>query len=135
MPADERALRFVEDMANWDWRALTPVGWKERSWQRACRYETGLTPKQLQRLFRLNQSAAVLAGGVPEVVHPISQSEHALEHGFFDQSHCLREYRDLAGALPGRSKTATDRERALQLGANQLVPLMRSVTDLSKTRG
>ncbi len=119
------ARRFARTLALWDGESLPPAGWSERGWQRACRRETGLRPKQLQRLLRLHASVRRWSPepvGTPQ--RPASWAGHALESDFFDQSHWLRECRDLAGVAPARElgQGRAHRLDALRLGAATLAP-------------
>ncbi len=119
------ARRFARSLVVWDGKSLQPAGWSERGWQRACRRETGLRPKQLQRLLRLHASVRRWS---PEPLgalrRPASWAAHAVESDFFDQSHWLRECRTLAGVAPAREllRGCAPRLDALRLGAAALAP-------------
>jgi hypothetical protein len=111
------ANRFAGALAGWDplegGRVVPPEGWGERSWQRACRDELGVSPKLLARLARLHASVRGQAGAARQ-----AWAEHAIEAGFSDQAHLARDYRLLAGASPLR---AVD-DAAIRLGASALAP-------------
>ena len=69
--------------------------------------------------------------------------DHALNAGYADQSHMLRDYRELAGLTPARTSASGDSARlqALTIGANALLPRLlpgvtpahSAVSDFSKT--
>ena len=137
----EPFLAFLATLQRWDGRCTVPSGWHTRRWQRACHFQLGVTPKLLQRLVRLHQSARVA------LVNPVSQAsvptkawvEHALDAGYSDQSHMLRDYRALAGLSPARASAVGDGEnlQALAIGANSLAPRLLpglvAVSDFSNT--
>ncbi len=67
----------------------------ERQWRRRFRHQAGLAPKLYARIARLNVALDLGRS------HPhLDGSELALRSGYFDQSHLLRETRDLLGATP-----------------------------------
>lgn len=119
------ARRFARALVVWADDGLAPAGWSERAWQRACRRETGLRPKQLQRLLRLHASVRRWS---PEpqgtARRPASWAAHAVESDFFDQSHWLRECRTLAGVAPARELRGGRASRldALRWGAATVAP-------------
>jgi transcriptional regulator GlxA family with amidase domain len=67
--------------------------WTPRQLERRFLIEVGLTPKRLARLVRF-QSALSCLPAAP------SAATAALDCGFFDQPHMLRDFRSLAGAPP-----------------------------------
>lgn len=82
------------------------LGWGRRRLERAFQRDLGIHPKLYARIVRLN---AVLASlGEAERVKAV---DLALEAGYFDQSHLLREFRLLAGRGP-RTGSAADGEMA-----------------------
>ncbi|TWO70568.1 AraC family transcriptional regulator [Caenimonas sedimenti] len=111
------ANRFASALANWGslegGRVVAPEGWGERSWQRACRDELGVSPKLLARLARLHASVRGQAGATRQ-----PWAEHAIDAGFSDQAHLARDYRLLAGTPPMRAVA----HQALRLGASELAP-------------
>lgn len=114
------ALRFAQALPHWSPGAelRPPPGWAERQWQRACQAELGVTPKFLQRLSRLHAS---VRGRLLHGTQPLAQ--HALQAGFFDQAHMAREYRLLAGVVPGECLAAgPGTTSGLVLGASELAP-------------
>lgn len=77
-------------------RALADeTGWSARHLQSRFRVETGLTPKQAARVIRFDRTRHALARS-PSA----SLSVLAAEHGYFDQSHLVREFHALAGCAP-----------------------------------
>lgn len=114
------ATRFARDLAGWAQGGLCgrPEGWSERQWQRACQAELGTTPVLLQRLHRLHAS---VRGRLVHGSEPLAQ--HAVEAGFFDQSHMAREYRLLAGTAPRHGLASGNHTAAaMGLGASELAP-------------
>lgn len=82
--------------------ALSP-----RQLERRFRAEVGLAPKTLARIVRF-QALLSACDAVPEA----GWADLALEHGFADQTHLIREFRDLAGATPaGFGDRATELTR------------------------
>ncbi len=55
----------------------------------------GVSPKRLARILRFRSAYVALARGG-------AQTEVALEAGYSDQAHLLRDFRELAGAPPSR---------------------------------
>lgn len=111
------ANRFASALAGWasleGGRIVAPEGWGERSWQRACRDELGVSPKMLARLARLHASVRGQAGATRQ-----AWAEHAVDAGFSDQAHLARDYRLLAGASPLRAVA----DASVRLGASELAP-------------
>lgn len=71
------------------------AGLSERTFERQFRAHYGLTPQQYVRRLRVRIACHALVHGDL----PIGQI--AMEHGFADQSHFTREFRELLGATPG----------------------------------
>jgi methylphosphotriester-DNA--protein-cysteine methyltransferase len=71
------------------------AGLSERQLERRFRTAVGLGPKGLSRLVRFQEVLRRLGGGegAPLV-------EVALDCGYFDQSHLVHDFRELAGAAP-----------------------------------
>jgi AraC-like DNA-binding protein len=137
------ARLFLDALHHWDGQSPAPEGWHERRWQRACKMQLGVTPKLVQRLVRLHRSARQsLAPGAPH--DPLFRwSDHALDAGYCDQAHLLKDYRELAGVAPRRDASAQggSRLRVLQLGAGDLAPRVvggtevPTLSEISKTGG
>ena len=94
-----RGADRIEDVA----RAL---GWPRRRIERLFARDLGIPPKLFARIVRLN---AVLA----RLDEPRREDmvDLALEAGYFDQPHLLRDFRELAGRSP-RAPRARDGELA-----------------------
>lgn len=71
------------------------LGISERQLRRVVKQETGLGPKRLQRLDRMNR--AVMAA---DRCDRPNWSRIALDHGYCDQSHLIREVREFTGRSP-----------------------------------
>lgn len=72
------------------------VGLSRRRFAEVFEREVGLTPKlyaRLQRFHRVKQHMATLGG-------PASWATFAIECGYFDQSHMLRDFVEFAGMSP-----------------------------------
>jgi len=54
-----------------------------------------LTPKTLARILRFDHARSLLESGAPA-------SDVALDCGYYDQAHLIREFHALAGTTPGR---------------------------------
>ena len=71
------------------------VGWSERQLERRFQSEVGMSPKTLARIVRFQR--------VLQALGPARTPEWALlalECGYADQSHLIREVRDFAGSTP-----------------------------------
>jgi AraC-like DNA-binding protein len=73
------------------------TGWTRRHLERRFHEEVGVPPKTLARVARLN-AAFRLRDAAPDS----GWAELALEAGFADQSHLIRDFAALAGATPVR---------------------------------
>jgi AraC-like DNA-binding protein len=74
--------------------AASRVGLSRRTAERLFRGHVGLTPKRLQRIFRIQ---AALRG----VHRGATFAAAALDAGYYDQPHFLRDFHELAGVSPG----------------------------------
>jgi AraC-like DNA-binding protein len=82
------------------------LGWSRRRMERAFARDLGVRPKVYARIVRLNGVLATLDDDErPRAV------DLALDAGFFDQAHLLRDFRILAGRTP-RSRRESDGEMA-----------------------
>jgi AraC-like DNA-binding protein len=72
------------------------AGVSERQLRRTCIEHSGLAPKQLARILRFRHAIDRLRKGER------AMSELALDCGFYDQSHMIREFRSLASISPAR---------------------------------
>lgn len=66
-----------------------------RQFRRRCREEAGIGPKQLARVLRFRRAAVLLERGRPA-------AGVAVECGYFDQAHLIRDFREFSGRTPGR---------------------------------
>jgi AraC-like DNA-binding protein len=71
------------------------LGLSERQLERRFLQRVGMTPKRYTALHRFERTLALL-GGVS------SLTSAALDAGYYDQSHFIREFRRFAGTTPGR---------------------------------
>jgi len=75
------------------------TGLSVRQLERRFRCAVGLGPKSLARIVRFQEVLRRADGNEPWV-------EVALDCGYYDQAHLLRDFRDLAGAAPSRFREA-----------------------------
>ncbi|HVL85697.1 MAG TPA: helix-turn-helix domain-containing protein [Pseudonocardia sp.] len=68
------------------------VGWSRRHLAGLFRRETGLAPKAAARVIRFERACDALRGPGPP-----SLARVAAEHGYVDQAHLSRDFRDLGG--------------------------------------
>lgn len=92
------------------------AGFSERHLRRVIHAETGTPPKMFHRVERLNR--AILAAD--RSADP-PWARLALEHGYCDQSHFIRE----VGLLTGHSPTALHEQRRAQEGGAHRAPAPR----------
>ncbi len=78
------------------------VGWGRRQLERTFRAAVGVTPKTLSRVIRF-QNLLRLAGRRPRA----SWADLAARCGYADQSHLVREFRELAGVTPASGQAAS----------------------------
>jgi AraC-like DNA-binding protein len=86
--AADRSLTSVEGLV-----ALSGLG--KRRLQRLFDQYVGVSPKWVINRYRLHEAIAQLQSG-----QPVSWAELALELGYFDQSHFIRDFRRLLGRTP-----------------------------------
>jgi AraC-like DNA-binding protein len=67
------------------------VGWSTRHLSQRFQQEVGLSPKAAARVIRFDRLRRRLPGPLLEL---------SLEHGYYDQAHLTREFRELAGCSP-----------------------------------
>ncbi|MEN8374577.1 MAG: AraC family transcriptional regulator [Gemmatimonadota bacterium] len=73
------------------------IGVSLRHLRRSVLEVAGASPKRIQRLERLNRVVSVAdTRGAPR------WSELAVAHGYFDQAHLIRDFRDLTASTPAR---------------------------------
>jgi AraC-like DNA-binding protein len=85
------ALRRLE-MSN----GAVQIGWSRKKLIHSFQRETGLAPKGIGRIYRLNRMLSLLHGSAR-----VSLAELAHESGYYDQAHFNRDFRDFAGLAPG----------------------------------
>ena len=76
-----------------DWVA-DQAGMSARQFRRRCREESGLGPKHLARVLRFRRACQLAERGE-------SWLRVAVEAGYFDQAHLIRDFREFTGATPG----------------------------------
>jgi AraC-like DNA-binding protein len=77
------------------------VGWSSRHLADRFHTETGLSPKAAARVFRFDRVRRALQRRIVDGT-PTSLAELAATHGYYDQAHLAREFRDLAGCPPSQ---------------------------------
>ncbi len=92
--AAARLLRRAGGRLSLD-RLAARTGLSERQWRRRFELQTGVAPKLYARIARLD-GALALRRARPD----LSWSELAVAGGYFDQSHLLRDSRELLGCTP-----------------------------------
>jgi AraC-like DNA-binding protein len=87
------------------------LGVSVRRLERAFQHTVGLTPKMFARISRFQRVAAIL-DGAPEEAPANRLASVALECGYYDQSHLVRDVRAFAGDTPVALRDALDGELA-----------------------
>lgn len=88
---DSPAIRTVADLA-------AIIGSSERSLQRLFRQHIGATPKWVIRRYRIHELVERINNRMPG--EKIDWATTALDLGYFDQSHMIRDFRSLTGFTP-----------------------------------
>lgn len=86
--ASDRSLTSVEELA-------LRTGLTKRALQRLFNQYVGIGPKWMINRYRLHEAVAQLQAGIP-----IAWTELALELGYFDQAHFIRDFRKMIGRAP-----------------------------------
>lgn len=73
------------------------VGWSRRHLGSRFATEIGLSPRTSARVVRFDRARRALAGD-----HASTLAQLAADHGYADQAHLAREFRELAGCPPSR---------------------------------
>jgi len=73
------------------------VGWSSRHLGVRFRHEVGLSVKEAARVLRFDRARRAL-----QAAPATRLSDLAAAHGFYDQAHLAREFRELAGLPPSR---------------------------------
>ena len=82
-------------------RALaSAVGYSERHLANQFRAELGLTPKTAGRVIRFDRARRALPGAAAGT--PVRIGEIAARHGYYDQSHLVRDFVEFAGCSPSK---------------------------------
>lgn len=97
----ERPRWFTRTVDGWLQSSLNPqvdelveaAGLSRRQVERLCKRLYGCPPKLLARKYRALRAAVVLAKGE-------ATAAEILTHGFYDQSHCIREIKRFTGMTP-----------------------------------
>jgi AraC-like DNA-binding protein len=87
--AQDTAIVSVEDV-------LTLSGLNKRGLQRLFQKYVGISPKWVIQRYRLHEAIAQVQAG-----KALSWTALALELGYFDQAHLVRDFRQLVGMAPG----------------------------------
>jgi AraC-like DNA-binding protein len=95
-PEIERVWRLMQDMPGLEIGALAhEVGWSHKHLIAQCRDQLGAPPKRVERVLRFQRAIERIdAHAAPR------WPQLALECGYFDQSHMIREFQALAGCTP-----------------------------------
>jgi AraC-like DNA-binding protein len=76
-------------------RLTCQLGTSERRLERMFKDRVGLLPKMFSRIVRFQTVLrAIESGSSPKIL------DAALDHGYYDQSHLIRDFREFAGAPP-----------------------------------
>ncbi|WP_374384639.1 helix-turn-helix domain-containing protein [Dongia sp.] len=77
------------------------IGWSRKKLIHSFQRETGLAPKGIGRIYRLNRMLSLLHGIGQQSGDRVSLAELAHESGYYDQAHFNRDFRSFAGVTPG----------------------------------
>ncbi len=112
-----RAAPVSEGIA-WAWNTLTrahgrirvgaladELGWSQRHFIRCFRDDIGLPPKQFARVLRFQSAVARLRESRPPRLVDL-----AIDCGYYDQPHFVRDFRQLAGCTPTEFRASFARE-------------------------
>lgn len=120
---------FTRTVDAWLASALSPevddlvaaTGLSRRQVERLCKRLYGAPPKLLSRKYRALRAAVVLAKGE-------ATAAELLGHGFYDQSHCIREIKRFTGVTPTRIQSDLNELARLTMQrtslAGQVAPLV-----------
>jgi AraC-like DNA-binding protein len=78
------------------------AGLGDRQLRRACCKHSGLAPKQLARILRFRHAVTRLQQGLAD-----DGAGLALDCGYYDQAHMIRDFRELAGTSPAKFLRST----------------------------
>jgi AraC-like DNA-binding protein len=85
-------------------KLVEQTGLTKRALQRLFNQYVGIGPKWVINRYRIHEAIAQLQAGTP-----IAWTELALELGYFDQAHFIRDFRTLVGRSPAQYARAEDR--------------------------
>src|SRR5436190_2769351 len=99
-PAPTPVQKAIEALADADGNTdLDNIAWQAnlspRQFRRRCLEESGLTPKRLCRVLRFRRVCRIAA----DLDRP-NWSDIALDTGYFDQAHLIRDFHDFTGVAP-----------------------------------
>jgi len=86
--ADDRSVTSVDHLTE-------RTGLNKRALQRLFQQYVGIGPKWVIKRYRLHEAVAQLQEG-----RPVVWADLALELGYFDQAHFIRDFRQLVGRTP-----------------------------------
>ena len=95
--AQDTAIVSVEDV-------LTLCGLNKRGLQRLFQKYVGASPKWVIQRYRLHEAVARVQAGAP-----MNWAVLALDLGYFDQAHFVRDFRQLVGVAPGEYEKSLSR--------------------------
>ncbi|UVO49878.1 AraC family transcriptional regulator [Sphingomonas sp. SUN019] len=104
--ADGRTLDFARQIDAWLAGSPSPdlddlvaaTGLSRRQVERRCNALYGAPPKVLARKYRALRAAVALANGEATL-------DELIDHGFYDQSHLIREMKHFTGLTPRQMRT------------------------------
>lgn len=85
---NDSSILKVEDL-------IAPFNVSQRTLQRLFNKYVGVSPKWIIQRYRLQEAAEKLASGVTQ-----NWSQLALEFGYFDQSHFIKDFKQVVGRTP-----------------------------------
>ncbi len=77
--------------------AAEQAGMSARQFRRLCLEKSGVTPKQLCRILRFRRALSQM-----RPVRRPDWAQLALDCGYYDQAHFIRDFREFSGYSPGR---------------------------------
>ena len=86
------AMTRVHGEVDIDWVA-DQAGMSARQFRRRCQEESGLSPKHLARVLRFRRACELAQRGE-------SWLRVAVEAGYFDQAHLIKDFREFTGTTP-----------------------------------